>query len=59
MCPGITFINSELRNTREDCEGWYFYKEDFKLNLPLEWFLSSEKKARQLAEGKKMLSFDK
>lgn len=58
MCCGITFINSELRNTRKDCKGRYFYKEDFQLNLPLECFFEFQRKARQLAEGKKMLLLD-
>jgi len=53
MCCGITFINSELRNARKGCEGRYFYKEDFQLNLPLERFLSSEEKQDNLLKGRK------
>lgn len=51
MCCGITFINSGLRHTRKECEGRYFYIENFQLNLPLEGFLSFEENQDNLVKG--------
>lgn len=51
MCCGITLINSGLRNMRKECEGRYFYIEDFQLKLPLEGFLSFEENQDNLLKG--------